>query len=644
MDIVEKYIKNRTIQLIIIVLCVFALYWQTTGFDFVLDDEMFITQNKYVTKGVDGLKEIFTKDSMAGYLGDNPNLLTGGRYRPLSLALFALVHQMFGLNKFVFHLLNVLIYALCCAVTLTVLNNLFKKSNAFVAIQPAIFIGTLLFAIHPVHTEVVANVKGMDEILSFLFMMTGFLAVLKYHETSKSIFLITGLISLFLSFMAKESSLPVVVIIPLGLIFFKGIELRKGFRLFLLMMIPAFVYLIVRYESLGFFISNEVKNLGIMNNPYLEASFPEKLGTIAWTMLLYLKLLVFPHPLTHDYYPWQIPLLKIFSPLSLISFAVIGFLIYLAVRQFKNRTLLSFIILYFFISISIVSNLVINVGTLMNERFLFIPSVAFSFFIIWGYEKLNHLKVKWLFITLALFFLAGFTFKSTERIPDWKTIKKLDSVDVAISKNSARINTFYAVNLFDEIRAEKDTVVKSAKIAEGLKYINRSLEIYPQYGDGLKMKAGYAAEKFGIDNNLSALLKTFTEVIKIKDEPYVLEYTAWLLPRADRKTMADFCFKAGYSIYVVQKKDLGKGLSYLKYGYNADPGHKGNLFGLCVVNYLTRNYSESVKYGNQYLNLHGENADILWYTGKSMVNSGQPAGLSLIEKATGLNPELKNRK
>lgn len=46
--------------------------------------------------------------------------------------------------------------------------------------------------------------------------------------------------------------------------------------------------------------------LKIENNVYVPFSFGEKTATITYTMGKYVQLLLFPYPLTHDYYPRHI--------------------------------------------------------------------------------------------------------------------------------------------------------------------------------------------------------------------------------------------------------------------------------------------------------------------------------------------------
>ena len=87
------------------VLLSFALYANTLGHGFVLDDSLVITKNKFTTQGISGLGKIFSTDTFFGYYQEEgrETLITGGRYRPLSLAFFAILFQVFGASPLVFH-------------------------------------------------------------------------------------------------------------------------------------------------------------------------------------------------------------------------------------------------------------------------------------------------------------------------------------------------------------------------------------------------------------------------------------------------------------------------------------------------------------------------------------------------------------
>ncbi|MFM9950690.1 MAG: glycosyltransferase family 39 protein, partial [Saprospiraceae bacterium] len=162
----------------------FLLYANTLGHDYTLDDAIVITDNMFTQKGVSGIPGLFQYDTFYGFFKEEGKaaLVSGGRYRPLTPAMFAVEVQLFGLKPFAGHLFNLLWYALTVVVLFALLRQLFMyKTDAdragFIA-----FAAALLFAAHPVHTEVVANIKGRDEIIALLGSLGAVWCALKAHE------------------------------------------------------------------------------------------------------------------------------------------------------------------------------------------------------------------------------------------------------------------------------------------------------------------------------------------------------------------------------------------------------------------------------------------------------------------------------
>ena len=152
----QKYLPH-----LLIFVFAFLLYGNTLTHDYTLDDLIVIKDNSFTKKGFSGIKEIFSYDSFTGFFGTEKKLVAGGRYRPLSIATFAVEYAvMGGLNPFLSHLINVLLYALTGSIILILLNRLFKSPTGKPWYLSLAFIATVLFMAHPIHTEVVANIKG----------------------------------------------------------------------------------------------------------------------------------------------------------------------------------------------------------------------------------------------------------------------------------------------------------------------------------------------------------------------------------------------------------------------------------------------------------------------------------------------------
>lgn len=136
----------------------FIVYANTLRNGFAGDDIGTIRDNAYITKG--GISAIPTLLSTPYHRGSL--ILANDLYRPLSLVLFATEYQLFGYNPLPFHFINILLYAGCVILLFLFLDGLFEQKRTGVA-----FIASLLFAVHPIHTEVVANIKSGDELLCF---------------------------------------------------------------------------------------------------------------------------------------------------------------------------------------------------------------------------------------------------------------------------------------------------------------------------------------------------------------------------------------------------------------------------------------------------------------------------------------------
>ena len=128
-----------------------------------------------------------------------------------------------GLNPWPYHLAAILIFACCVVVLFKFLDELFHRQQT-----PAAFFAALLFALHPIHTEVVANVKSCDESLCFLSSFAGLLLLLQYFDTGSVSKLVLGCGSLFFGLMAKESAITFAALIPVVFVFWRdGSTARK---------------------------------------------------------------------------------------------------------------------------------------------------------------------------------------------------------------------------------------------------------------------------------------------------------------------------------------------------------------------------------------------------------------------------------
>ncbi len=579
----QDFWKDNWAAALIIFLLPFFFYWMSYSFGYVLDDTIVIVDNSFTKKGFSGIYEILTTESFAGYFGEQKNILIGGRYRPLSIVSFAIEYGIWGGNPSVSHFFNVLLYALSGILIFRLIFLLlpnWKDNQWFLGLA---FITALLFVMHPIHTEVVANIKGRDEILALLFSLSALFGAVRYIDTGKIYYLVLTAISWLLAVLSKENGITWLLIIPMTIYYFRSFSMHRLGTLMGALGLMLVLYFGMRYNALDFiFSAGEGESTDIMNNPFYGISADKKFATIFYTWGVYLKLLFFPHPLTHDYYPYQIPILGFGDWRVLLSLIVnLGLGVY-ALLGIQKKSVVSYSILFYFITFSIVSNLVLNVGTTMNERFVYMPSLGFclclAFFITrWLPARLNEnpRDINIISVGILILLLLGYGAKTLLRVPDWENALSLNSAAVKFSPNSARANCFMGVALYEELQVTTDPARKDFLLQESSYYISRALEIHPNYGSGLTMQSGILAEQYKKDNDIDKLLNGFASILNYRIElDFINQYIEYLIRGQNhQQKLFNFLYRIGYNQHY-QTGNYSVALTYLNYAFQVDPSNK----------------------------------------------------------------------
>lgn len=456
----------------------FLLYANTLGHQFAFDDSIVITGNAFTKQGIAGMHELFTKDFFEGIYGPQGMELTGGRYRPLSLLMFALEWQFFPNNPAVGHFLNVLFFALTAFLLLSVLTRWFGRES----IVP--YAVTLLFVVHPVHTEVVANIKSRDEILCLFLLLT---ALYSLHQKALK-WTILGTVAFFGSMLAKETAFMFVPLLPLIAIVFYNEDkdsVAKAFGAAMLKSAPyivaAVLYYALRYAMVGGVGGSET-NPDIMENPFVNSPMAEKLGTIGVILLRYMGLMFFPHPLSCDYSYPQIPYVGLGNPLSLLAWALFAGATGWSVWKVWQKNTIALAWLMFVTPLLLVSNLPFNIGAPMGERFLYVPSWGLLLALV---LVLNHFLAERKTILWAVFASVAvlMSVKTITRNPVWYDNLTLFAEDVNNSPNSAKIHYYYANSLLNRSIETNDKTLLDTAIPHFLKAQELNPKFHHAYYD-----------------------------------------------------------------------------------------------------------------------------------------------------------------
>ena len=320
---------------------------------YVYDDVLLVLQNPRVH----GLAQ-------SGALWHSSYWPAGLLYRPLTTQLFAFEWALGNGNPLPFHLVTLLLAALSAAL-------LFRLARRLLPDGPAL-LAAALFAVHPVHVEVLASVVGQGELLA---AVAALLAVERYLAWSADGGLTAGRRWLLagvtlLGILAKETG----YVIPL-LLGAAALTVRRGRReerasLALLQGTAVLAGLVLRVSVLGSLAGETpaavLRGLGA--------------GARALAMLAvapqWARLLLWPAHLQVEYGPPALPVDPALGTAQLAGLLVLGVTGLALGWSWSRRPVLAFGLLWLLLALLPVSNLIAPTGILLAERVLYLPSVG----------------------------------------------------------------------------------------------------------------------------------------------------------------------------------------------------------------------------------------------------------------------------
>jgi len=470
--------KTYVYVLALLAVIILLLYGNTINHGYAIDDDLVTQDHLLVQKGLKGLPEIFTS-----YYFADTKMQFG--YRPMVMASFAVEYAFFGQNPGVGHFINILLYIINCFLIFVLLRKIFPRTNL-----QFLLLTTLLFVVHPIHTEVVCSLKSRDELLSFVLGCLAFLCTFKYAENPKWYWLPLILICFVGAIFSKQTAYSLFFIMPLG-IYFSGIKLTKKAYLPLILV---FLTSIIAASTPRFLLPPLEREIFFFENPLVASiSLIDRFTTAFYVLYFYIKKLIYPHPLVFYYGYNMLPMKGITSPLVFISFGVSVFLGFYALWKFKKKDVLSFAILYFFFTIGIFLNIIGPVAGIVAERFAYYASLGFCLALSVGIFKILSVKTEGVFpvkkikmyVFLSLLVLIPYAVKTKVRTYDWKDHKTLYSQDIKHLENSALGNAIFAewqINeIYNNYMIGKPTVDIEQKLGLAVKHYKRAIEIYDGY-------------------------------------------------------------------------------------------------------------------------------------------------------------------
>jgi tetratricopeptide (TPR) repeat protein len=606
---------------VILALFSFLLYANTLNNDFALDDIVVVTQNAYTTKGFAGIGSIFTHDSIHGFqlMGGNETNLS--YYRPLSLVTFAMQYQFWGAAPWVYHLGNVLIFSFTVVV--------FFRLLSFLGLSLTIaFAAAFIFALHPIHTECVANIKGRDELLSLLFYVLALhsgIYALRSGVFSFNKFKLWSLAAFFLALLSKENAVTFLAIFPLTLWVFE----KKDLRSCLLATLPYGVvfigYFAMRVGIIGLDLKMDADS--IINNRFLNSDFSQKYGTISVILLHYWRMLFYPYPLVWDYSFNAIPMHSLAEPFTAFSILFHLSLLKLGLWLSLKRIALGFCILFIYGSLAIASGIIIDIGGFVGERFLYQGSAGFALLLALILEKpLSWFPSKFELAGwgAALGALALFAVPVTwARNKEWKNNETLLIADAYKTKGSALVYRNAANALI--AKALQDSAKKEDALREAEIFLKKAIGAVPDYFDAWIDYCRLYSVRRQLPEAKAALEKAKSI------------YPVHFYIQQNSEFLASLYLEAGYK--ASQRGELAVAFQNLQEAVSLNPNNHHAFFGLGIVRARQGLFAEASTYFEKAASLN-PNAPDYWYNlglSAQSANNISKARLAF-EKVIGLQP------
>jgi Flp pilus assembly protein TadD len=502
----DRCISRKNLPLLlafVLFLFAFLLYRNTVPNGYTLDDAIYYTHNKYVQQGIKGIPGILTKSLYFGFNGHNDQI-----YRPLPLVFFAIEHTFYGNNPHFNHFINMLLYALCCSLLFVLLRRLFAGKS--IAIP---FCITLLFTAHPIHTEVVASIKGLDEILAFLFFVLTLYFLVCHSDRKNNVGLAASLLSYLLCLLSKEHGLTLLGILPVALFTFRSLPLKRIVLLTLPFCLVALFYIVLRSRILDYFTFGEP--LSLINNALMATdNQADRLATAFVILGRYLRLLFIPYPLCWDYSYNQIPITTWADPKAIVSLVTYAGVLIAGIIGVRKKSPAAFGMFFFLLSFSISTNLFVKIGVTLGERLLFTPALGFCIaMVMLATTSLRQTKFrKPLLSTIMVAVLSLYTLITVNRNPDWKDNFTLISRDIAKNPASARAHFCLGSECLRARQLEIDPQKKNGLLSRTIAEYQQSIALYQRDWDSWF----YLGNAYNEDNRRECAVEAYKKAAALK--------------------------------------------------------------------------------------------------------------------------------
>jgi len=410
--------KNYITAIFLISISCIAVYSNSLKNPFVWDDEILIARNSYI-RSFNNISKILTSPLVRSYRAKT------FFYRPIQELSYALDFHFWKLNPFGYHLTNTLLHMINAIFIFFIIKEITKEYLI------SLFT-SLLFTVHPIHTQAVTYISGRADLLAAFFLLLSFLCYIK------SLYILS-----FFPFLLALFSKEYTIIFPLILIFYNLTFNKEKLNLFFWVKnwfpftIFTFIYLYYRSLSLKFY---DYK-LGV-------AFFEDlllRIFSIGKVIFIYFGLLIYPANLHMERF---LSLPQSFLEISyLLSFIGLLAIIALLFISYKRSKRVGFFLSWFFVFLLPMLN-ILKLDTLIAEHWVYLASVGiFTIFVI---AFKNIIRTKFLFCLSLIFLIIFYGSFTIKRNVEWSDKILFIKLTLEAVPNSIRVNYLYGQFLLEE--------------------------------------------------------------------------------------------------------------------------------------------------------------------------------------------------
>lgn len=385
-----------------------------------------------------------------------------GLYRPVTTLSYLFNYAVLGNRDRPagYHWINLLLHA---ANVLLVYALALRLIHRF---WPPVFIAGM-WAVHPVLTESVTNMIGRSDLLAAIAVLGGFLMYLKSRETTgrRRLAWLAGLMAVTtLGVFSKESAVAILGVIVLYELTWW--EERKHVRSLLLGCLAIVPPILAMWCQRSIVLAaSPPADIPFTDNPLIAVDFWTARLTAVKIMARYLSLMVWPAKLSPDYSYPEVPMTR-GSLQDWLAWTVIAVIVAAMAISFRRNRAAFFLASFAFVAFLPVSNLLFPIGTIMAERFLYLPSIALAACLVLAIDAAGRRIGAAVFAPLVLCLItAGFAIRTWARNADWKDDVTLGTAAVRACPNSFKTHRLLAQALYesDSSHSNIDRVIEEAE-------------------------------------------------------------------------------------------------------------------------------------------------------------------------------------